>query len=99
MTINSDKSWHELSFRAKVAVLTAIFAFIAGFGMVYLSFLTPPLGEMTDEALYVLGQSLIYSGSILGLTNYFSLETKRLRKELFEFVEEQKNDRSNEKES
>lgn len=97
MTINSEKSWHDLSFRAKIATLTAILSFILGFGMVYLSFLTPPIGQITDEVLYVLGQSLIYTGSVLGLTNYFSLETKRLRKDIFEFVEERKNDKGDEK--
>lgn len=34
------------------------------------AFILPPMGEIHDSVLWVLGQSLIYAGGALGIANY-----------------------------
>lgn len=69
----------KCTIKQKVAMLSGIVAFILGWGLTIAGFFVPPLGEIADSVLWVLGQSLIYTGSVLGLTQYFSAESVKLR--------------------
>ena len=75
MKYNDDKC----TIKQKVAMLSGIIAFILGWGLTIAGFCIPPIGEIADSVLWVLGQSLIYTGSVLGLTQYFSAESIKLR--------------------
>lgn len=69
----------KCTIKQKVAMLSGIIAFILGWGLTIAGFCIPPIGEIADSVLWVLGQSLIYTGSVLGLTQYFSAESIKLR--------------------
>lgn len=69
----------KCTIKQKVAMLSGVIAFILGWGLTITGFIVPPLGEIADSVLWVLGQSLIYTGSVLGLTQYFSAESIKLR--------------------
>lgn len=69
----------KCTIKQKVAMLSGVIAFILGWGLTITGFIVPPLGEIADSVLWVLGQSLIYTGSVLGLTQYFSAESVKLR--------------------
>lgn len=79
--------WLQLDIKEKIATVTAIIAFILGWGLTIAGFVVPPLGEIADSILWVLGQALIYAASVFGITSYFTSETRRLKHDIREYVE------------
>ena len=77
----------KCTIKQKVAMLSGVIAFILGWGLTITGFIVPPLGEIADSVLWVLGQSLIYTGSVLGLTQYFSAESIKLRHDVDRHME------------
>lgn len=82
-----DMKWSEIDIKEKAAIITAIAAFVVGWGLTIAGFIVPPLGEIADSILWVLGQSLIYAASVFGLTSYFTSETRRMKHDISEFVQ------------
>lgn len=80
-------NWCSLDIKEKAAIITAIAAFVVGWGLTIAGFIVPPLGEIADSILWVLGQALIYAASVFGITSYFTSESKRLKRNIREFVE------------
>ena len=80
-------NWCSLDIKEKAAIVTAIAAFVVGWGLTIAGFIVPPLGEIADSILWVLGQALIYAASVFGITSYFTSESKRLKRDIREFVE------------
>ena len=70
--INIQHNWSSLSFRDKLSYVFAIAAFIAGWTFTALGFFAEPLGDISDSVLIVLGQSLLFAGSIIGIAQYYS---------------------------
>ena len=56
--------------RGNIAVISAIA--MLSFGMIFtgIGFFVTPLGEVSDSVLWILGQALIYAGSIFGIATY-----------------------------
>lgn len=56
--------------RGNIAVISAIT--MLSFGMIFtgIGFFVAPLGEVSDSVLWILGQALIYAGSIFGIATY-----------------------------
>lgn len=79
---NCEQQWKDLPVREKIAIITAVAAFIVGWGMSIAGFWLPPIGEVADSVLWILGQALIYAASVFGLTGYFTSETRRLRRDI-----------------
>lgn len=80
-------AYDKCTLKQKVAMLSGIIAFILGWGLTIAGFFVPPLGDIADSVLWVLGQSLIYTGSVLGLTQYFSAESVKLRHDVDRHLE------------
>ena len=78
----------KCTIKQKVAMFTGIVAFLLGWGLTIAGFCIPPIGEIADSVLWVLGQSLIYTGSVLGLTQYFSAESVKLRNDVDHHIAE-----------
>lgn len=78
----------KCTIKQKVAMISGIVAFLLGWGLTIAGFCIPPLGEIADSVLWVLGQSLIYTGSVLGLTQYFSAESVKLRNDVDHHIAE-----------
>ena len=53
-----------------IAVISAVVLLTFGICLTVAGFFVPPLGIIDNSVLWVLGQSLIYSGSMFGLTVY-----------------------------
>lgn len=81
-------AYEKCTLKQKVAMLSGIVAFILGWGLTIAGFCIPPIGEIADSVLWVLGQSLIYTGSVLGLTQYFSAESVKLRHDVDRHLEQ-----------
>lgn len=72
----------NLSLKDFIAYLTAILAFLAGWGVTIAGFMIPPVGDITDSVLWVLGQSLIYTSSILGVSMYMRYNIQKIERKL-----------------
>ena len=53
------------------------FLVISGVVMSYLSFFTPPVGEVSDSVLGYLGECLIWAGSMFGMTEYVNYKIRK----------------------
>ena len=86
------ENWCALDIKQKIAIITAIVAFIAGWALTIAGFVVPPIGEIADSVLWVLGQALIYASSVFGITSYFSSETTRMKTEIRDEMKRMKRD-------
>lgn len=50
--------------------ITAVAMLIFGCTLTTIGFFLDPAGDISNSVLWVLGQSLIYAGSVFGLKNY-----------------------------
>ena len=83
-------NWIDLNIKDKIAILSAIIAFILGWCMSIAGFWIPPIGEVSDSILWILGQALLYAASVFGVSAYFRSETVRFRQDMykrFDFLE------------
>ena len=78
--------WKELDARTKIAYITAIIAFVIGWGLTIAGFCVDPVGEISEAVLWVLGQALLYGASIFGVSIYTVNSVKGMKKELYEFI-------------
>lgn len=75
-----------------ITVGSALGMLIFGVALTLAAFLLPPVGEIHDSVLWVLGQSLIYAGGALGIANY-------ARQSAREAVEEMERERERERDA
>lgn len=87
--------WGELDFKTKVAIITAIAAFTIGWGLTIAGFIIGA-GVISDSVLWVLGQALVYAGSIFGVGMYVGSEVKTMKKSIKDFLNDGKNNEENE---
>lgn len=81
-----NNNWSDLNIKEKIAIISAVLAFVAGWGLTIAGFVLPPLAEISDAVLWVLGQSLIYAASVFGVTSYFSAETAKMKHDIREQI-------------
>ena len=79
--------WVDLNIKEKLAILSAILSFILGWCMSIAGFWIPPIGEVADSILWILGQALLYAASVFGVSAYFRSETVQLRKDMDRHLE------------
>lgn len=79
--------WIDINIKDKIAILSAIIAFILGWGMSIAGFWIPPVGEVSDSILWILGQALLYAASVFGVSAYFRSETVQLRRDMDRHLE------------
>lgn len=79
--------WVDLNIKDKIAILSAIIAFILGWCMSIAGFWIPPIGEVADSILWILGQALLYAASVFGVSAYFRSETVQLKRDMDRHLE------------
>lgn len=83
----NNTKWIDLNIKEKIAIVSAVVAFVLGWGMSIAGFWIPPVGEVADSILWILGQALIYSASVFGVTSYFTAETVRMKHDINKHIE------------
>ena len=78
-----------MDLKQKTAYITAIVAFVLGWFLVIAGFYMPPEGEVSDSVLWILGQALIYTASVLGVTMYFNSQMVKFRAETRRYIKEE----------
>ena len=81
------EKWIDLNVKTKFALISAVAAFFAGWALTIAAFCVQPVGEVHDSILFILGQALIYAASVFGVTEYFSAESKKLKHEVKNMIE------------
>lgn len=66
----------------KWQVGTAAGMLTGGLGLTVVGFIVPPLGEISNSVLWVLGQCLIYAGSIFGVSTYMDSKFLDIKRKL-----------------
>lgn len=80
------ESWGNLGIKDKLAILSAIAAFVLGWVLTVWGFVETPRGEVASSVLWILGQSLIYSASVFGVAAYFNSETIKMKRDFKRYV-------------
>jgi hypothetical protein len=79
--------WADLNIKDKLAILSAVIAFVLGWCMSIAGFWIPPIGEVADSILWILGQALLYAASVFGVSAYFRSETVQLKRDMDRHLE------------
>lgn len=92
--------WNNQS-KEIVAHVAAGLLLLFGMIMVVCGFITPPSGEVHDSILWIFGQTLVFSGAVLGISLHVdnsikSIETKLEEKMNQRIRDEVQQDRGNE---
>lgn len=80
------EKWKELDLKTRIAYITAVVAFILGWCLTIAGFVAPPLGIVSDSVLWVLGQSLVYAASVLGIGMYVTGSVNGMKRAIGEFM-------------
>lgn len=92
-------NWKSMDIKQKFAIVTAVVAFVAGWGLTIAGFIIPPEGEVSDSVLWILGQALIYTASVLGIGMYFKNQMVKFRADTRRYIDEEiKEERENDAE-
>ena len=62
--------------KESITVWSAIVMLFFGCSLTLAGFIISPVGEVHDSVLWILGQTLIYSGGALGIANYARTSAK-----------------------
>lgn len=72
----------------KAAMVTAVIAFIVGWGLTIAGFVVPPTGEVSGSVLAVLGEAMVYAASVFGVGMYFKNQMVKFRHDTRRYLEE-----------
>lgn len=59
--------------------ITALLSFLFGWAITFIGFFIPPMGIVDNSILIILGQSMTYTGSALGITMYVNNKFQELK--------------------
>lgn len=79
-------TWNDLSIKEKLAIGSACAAFALGWLITGLAAFVPLLIS-EQGVLWILGQSLVYTASVFGVSAYFRSEAVQLRRDMDKHLE------------
>lgn len=77
-----NNNWNSLSFKNKMSYVLCISSFIIGVTLTVAGFLVNPLGEVHASILTSLGVFLTFSGSIIGISQHYSMELEKFKADI-----------------
>lgn len=69
-------------YKESLAKWTAIVSFAIGWILVIINFFLPPIGDIANSTLWILGQSLLYTGAVIGIANYTTGKIYEIKREV-----------------
>ena len=75
------------NYQSKAAHVTAVIAFVVGWGLTIAGFCVPPVGEVSNSILAVLGEAMIYAASVFGVTLYFKNQLRMFKEDTRAYIE------------
>ena len=86
LRMNKFICWKELSFKDKLSYVLCIFSFIIGVLLTIAGFIVNPLGDIDASVLTSLGLFLSFSGSIIGITQHYSMELDKFKSSIINTI-------------
>lgn len=83
---NYKFKWKDLTFKDKLSYLFAIVCFSLGWIITFIAFFIDPIGTVADSILWILGQSLLFTGAIIGIGQYYNAQTQNFKYEIKKFI-------------
>ena len=71
-----------MAIKEKLSYITCVSSFVIGWILTIVGFILPPSGEVSDSVLWILGQSLLYTGAVLGISSYYSSQLNNFKTEV-----------------
>jgi len=84
--MNNKTKWVDLGIKEKLAIGSACIAFALGWTITGLAAFVPLLIS-EQGVLWILGQSLVYTASVFGVSMYFKSETIQLKHDIDRHLE------------
>ena len=84
--MNKFICWKELSFKDKLSYVLCICSFIIGVLLTIAGFVVNPLGDIDASVLTSLGLFLSFSGSIIGITQHYSMELDKFKSNIINTI-------------
>ena len=69
---------------------------IVSVGLFVAGFCVPPMGEIDGSVLAVLGEAMVYTASVLGITLYFSNEMLKFKRDTRKYLNDMENETDSE---
>ena len=89
----------KMDIKQRSAYVTAIIAFLAGWGLTIAGFCVPPTGEVSGSVLAVLGEAMVYAASVFGVSMYFGHEMEKFRHDTKTYIDRLESERRDENEN
>lgn len=83
----NSKTWRELGVREKYAYIISALAFTLGWTLTIICFFIEPIGVVTDSVLWILGQCLLFVGSVIGISEHYSAQLRNFKDEIKKEIE------------
>lgn len=83
--MGTRKQWSNLDIKTKIAYITAVLAFLIGWGLTIAGFIIGA-GVISDSVLWVLGQALVYAASVFGVGMYVTGSVRGMKKAINDFM-------------
>ena len=80
-------NWSDLNIKEKLAIGSACVAFALGWFITGIAAFVPLLIS-EQGVLWILGQSLVYTASVFGVSAYFKSETVQMKRDMQDFMNE-----------
>lgn len=81
-----------LTTKEKAAYITAVIAFVCGWGLTVAGFCVAPTGEVSGSVLAVLGEAMVYTASVFGVTLYFGVQMDKFKHDTRKYLNEKENE-------
>lgn len=78
--MNTHSLLRPLTDQTTCSTLSALLMILAGIGLSIAGFVRDPMGEISDSVLWFVAQSLIYAGSVFGVTVYVDQKVAQLQR-------------------
>lgn len=89
---NLRNKWESLSYKDKLSYSLAIAAFTIGWIITIIGFFVSPVGEIHSTVLWVLGQSLLFTGSIIGIAQYYHAQLNDFKSNIIKNIKRTKDE-------
>jgi hypothetical protein len=70
---------------------TAVGMLVSGVALTVAGFVTPPVGEISDSVLWYAAQTMIYAGSVFGVSIYVNDRINGLKDRIKKLEQDEKN--------
>ena len=95
MSNETKDKLEKMTMKEKIAYGTCIAAFVIGWGLTIAGFIVPPMGVVSDSILWILGQSLLYCGAVVGISSHYGSEVKKFEKKVTDYMKQQEENKTN----